>query len=350
LSIHLVKGRVVAKVAVKVAAKAKARNLVKAPNPRVVARVVAKAKAQNLVKAPNPRVERDLEGEIFRATTQSVLVSCSTRTRYANCRSFPCAHYLFCFTIIGKTSRRSSYTYKERPAIVEDTDPPTPSPIGLSKGKGKGSPSGPSKGKGKGSPIAPSKGKGSPSSPSKGKGSHSGPSKGKGSHSGPSKGKDPISGPSKGKDRPSGPSKGKGKDRPSSPSKGKGSPSEPTQPTDTDPVPDPDCVDENWEVAILDIVITCSDIGYGKLCELSNASGIQGNDACCVCKNEPVLCPTSAPTPDSIESPTAEVTKDAGLISALKSIDLKTGSSSASDAKKFSATFVAFTLAALALA
>jgi len=79
VAIHLVKGRVVAKVVARGVAKAKARNLVKAPNPRVVARVVArvvsKAKARNLVKAPNPRVERDLEREIFRATTQSVIVS-----------------------------------------------------------------------------------------------------------------------------------------------------------------------------------------------------------------------------------------------------------------------------------
>jgi len=75
------KGRVAAKVVARVVAKAKAPNLVKAPNPRVLAREAAKAKARNLVKAPrapNRRAERDLEGEIFRATTQSVIVSSST--------------------------------------------------------------------------------------------------------------------------------------------------------------------------------------------------------------------------------------------------------------------------------
>jgi len=175
------------------------------------------------------------------------------------------------------------------------------------------------------------------------------PGKGKGKPQSPSC-------PSKGNGSPSGRSKGKG--NPSAPSKGKGSLSAPTVPDDPF-----DCVDENWDVAISDtMIITCSDIGYGKLCELFDASGMQGYDECCVCKNEPVPCPPSAPTPDSIESPTPSptaapvagdldnITKEPlveGLIPG--SISTDTDSSSAADTKKYGATFVAFILAALAL-
>jgi len=129
-----------------------------------------------------------------------------------------------------------------------------------------------------------------------------------------------------------------------------GAPTQPTVPEDSF-----DCIDDNWEVAISDtMIISCSDIGYGKLCELSNASGDQGSDCCSVCENEPVPCPPSAPTPDSIESPTPSPTSgDLDNITKEPLVDgLIVGSisSSAADAKKYGATFVAFILAALALA